>query len=176
MRARREEGFTLVELMVAVTILAIITGVIAAAMMVSFRTTDEANDRLARAHDVQISTSAFASDVQSADTVLIGAGTPACGAAADLSFVWTDPNAAPAPVVNVASYRIEGTRLLRTYCRSGGTTSTYEQVLSHNVKVAGTPTCDGSTCSGLKPREVTWEITDTGDAAHTLRGTRRSYA
>jgi type II secretory pathway component PulJ len=160
--------------MVAVTILAIIMGVITAAMVVSFRTTDEASDRLARAHDVQISTSAFASDVQSADAVILGSGTPACGAAS-LSFVWTDPNAGPTPVVNVVSYRVDGTRLLRSHCKTGGIASTYEQVLSHNVKTASAPSCDGLTCTGPKPREVAWAITDTSDAAHTLRGTRRSY-
>lgn len=175
MRARRDDGFTLVELMVAVTILTVVIGVIGAAVVVTFRTTDEANGRLARAHDVQISTSAFASDVQSADTVLAGSGAPPCGAAATLSFVWTDSVASP-PVVNVVSYRLDGSRLLRSHCKTGGVTSTYEQVLSHNVKSAAAPTCDASACTIPKPRQVSWEITDTSDASHTLRGTRRSYA
>ena len=177
MNGRRDQGFTLVELMVAVSILAVISGVIAAAMIVTLRTTDEANDRLSRSHDVQISTSAFASDVQSADVVLAGPGAPPCGPTPALSFVWNDPTASPAPVMNVVSYRKDGARLLRTHCRTGGVNETYEQVLSHNVAVVGAPQCGPAAClpTGQTPREVTWQVTDTQTESHTLRGTRRSY-
>jgi prepilin-type N-terminal cleavage/methylation domain-containing protein len=179
MTSRRDDGFTLVELMVAVVILVLVTAALAAALVVTFRTTDEANDRLARAHDVHISTSAFASDVQSADAVVGGPTSPPCGSAnADLSFVWTDTAASPSPVAHVVSYQLDGQRLLRHHCKSGGMSVTVEQKLSHFVSTADAPRCDGTPCAAgaQRPREVVWQLTGTTAESHTLRGTRRTYS
>lgn len=168
----KERGFTLVELLVAVVILGAITGALTTGLIVSFRTTDEATDRLSRAQGVQLASSAFASDVQSADDVLAGDAAPACGpSGAALSLVWMDGS-----VRNVAAYSVQGDELVRHHC-VGATIE--ERTLSSFVAVAAAPVCSTAgitaacTVSAQAPREVAWQLTDTGGDALVLRGTRR---
>ena len=63
---REERGFTLVELLVSMVIMSLLIGAIGSALVVSFRTTDATNQRMAENHDVQITSSYLANDVQSA--------------------------------------------------------------------------------------------------------------
>lgn len=176
---RDEKGFTLVELMVAVSILGIISATLATAFVVTFRTADDATERLALAHDVQISTAAFASDVQSADVVWVDDPSPACGpagGASKLSLRWTDGAS-----VNLATYAVTTsgteTRLVRHRCTVGGASAS--QVLSHFVASTGAPLCDTAVCTGTaaspqRPRELVLPVTDVEGVARLLRGTRRS--
>lgn len=173
-----EDGFTLVELMLAVTILAVISGTLASAFIVSFRTADDANERLALAHDVHISTAAFASDVQSADQVWTGDPAPACGPPAGLlNLRWVDGT-----TVNLVTYAVSSSgpeqRLVRHRCTVGAGVT--EQVLSHFVGSVTTPSCDAASCGSAvqptRPRQVVMTVTDTLSAPHELRGTRRSIS
>lgn len=177
-RRRHEEGFTLVELMVAVTILAILTATLASAFIVTFRTADDANERLALAHDVQISTAAFASDVQSADQVWTGDPAPTCGPGGGLlNLRWVDGT-----TVNLVTYAVTTAgserRLVRHRCTVGA--SSTQQVLSHFVSSVAAPSCDAGPCGTAavpaRPRQVVLTVTDTLSAQHELRGTRRSTA
>lgn len=173
---RGDDGFTLVELMVAVVILAIISGALASAFVVTFRTADEANDRLALAHDVQISTAAFASDVQSADQVWTADPAPVCGPAGGrLHLRWLDGT-----TLNLVTYAAVTTsgedRLVRHRCTVGGPSTV--QVLSHFAKTVAAPTCDGAACGSAavpsRPRQVVMQVTTPDTTVKELRGTRRS--
>ncbi|HWH29175.1 MAG TPA: prepilin-type N-terminal cleavage/methylation domain-containing protein [Mycobacteriales bacterium] len=170
-----EEGFTLIELMVASAILAVISAVLAAAFVVTLRTTDEANDRLGRAHDVHITTASFTPYVQSAQYVVRGDATPACGpGGAELTFVWKEDT-----VQHVASYVLQpegaAQRLTAYRCVAGSLTS--QTVVSRNVLTADEPTCDAGACPTSatlpQPRSVSWSLTDTASNEHVLEGTRR---
>src|SRR6266498_3092358 len=60
-----EDGFTLVELLVAIVIMAVITVPLANAVMGVLHNQAETSDRMALSHDAQISASYFARDVAS---------------------------------------------------------------------------------------------------------------
>lgn len=47
------EGFTLIEMLIALTVTAVVAGTIAAALVVTFRTVGAANDQVAQSHDAQ---------------------------------------------------------------------------------------------------------------------------
>jgi prepilin-type N-terminal cleavage/methylation domain-containing protein len=135
------DGFTLVELTMAVAITGIITSVIAACVIVGLKTTDATASRLAESHDAQLVSTYLAADVQSASEsgVDTAAATDSgCGAVGDegtysgganvLRLSWTQDQPAPA-VSYVASYRRAKNvatgewQLLRITCTNHGTGS-----------------------------------------------------
>jgi prepilin-type N-terminal cleavage/methylation domain-containing protein len=85
---RRDDGFTLVELLIVVSILGIIMGAIAASFIVSLRVTSETQDRLSESHDADLTSAYFASDFQSAESLDATCG-PSSGSI--MRFSWTDP-------------------------------------------------------------------------------------
>ena len=94
MRGRDDDGFTLVELVLAVTLMGVVIGAVASAMIVMFTTTGETTERLSESPDLQLAAAYFGSDVQSAKTF-----TGSCGPAgtALVTMAWTDPGASPNP-------------------------------------------------------------------------------
>jgi prepilin-type N-terminal cleavage/methylation domain-containing protein len=68
---RDERGFTLVELMISMVIISLLIGAIGSALVVSLRTTGVTNKRMSENHDVLITSSYLANDVQSASDVVV---------------------------------------------------------------------------------------------------------
>ena len=62
---RDERGFTLPEMLIAITILGMIIGPLTAALVVYMRNADSTVARMSEAHDVQIASAYFAQDIQS---------------------------------------------------------------------------------------------------------------
>lgn len=85
---RNEAGFTLVELLIAISIIGMIMGAISVAFIVSLRVTDETQSRLEESHAADLTSAYFVSDFQSAETL-----EATCGPAGEaiLQFSWTDP-------------------------------------------------------------------------------------
>lgn len=87
----RERGFTLVELLVAITLLGIIMGAIGAMITTAFRTTTIVSNRLEGSRAPKLVSNYWGPDVESAESVSFG-GSSACGppsgagAAAIVSF------------------------------------------------------------------------------------------
>jgi prepilin-type N-terminal cleavage/methylation domain-containing protein len=62
---RRDEGVTLLEVLIVVTILGIIIGPLTASIIVFIKNTNATTDRMAESHDAQITAAYFTQDVQS---------------------------------------------------------------------------------------------------------------
>ncbi|MCU1497425.1 MAG: fibronectin type protein [Acidimicrobiales bacterium] len=139
-----QEGFTLVELVVALTVLAIILVPLTAAFIASIQQTQAVDDRLAQSADAQRIAEAWTGDVRSVSaTGFDTAGTcpdPVGDEGGELltSFEWdTDPSAGG--IVKKASWIIEGTgpnaQLVRRYCEGGA--AVREDLLADSFGVTG---------------------------------------
>jgi prepilin-type N-terminal cleavage/methylation domain-containing protein len=153
MRARPEAGFTLVEVMMASTISAVVTAVIATAVIVSLRNADATGNRLSVSHDAQIAQSWFTTDAQSADGIDTDfSGTGACGSSTPVLVLrWASRAAYPPSDYRVVTYGVNvdgptGERqLVRESCQ--GTTGyaslalTETVVLAHDLLGTPVPAC-----------------------------------
>jgi len=172
MRLKRDErGVTLIELLVAVTLLAIIIAPLTNAFIVFLRNTDATNERLAASHDAQIAAAYFAQDVQNVgvrdwtdepydlkdfsveEGVSATGGVNPCGSSgtpnARLRLAWDDPAAVAtgAPSKVVVSYYVDPqNQLHRLRCQGGGTK---DIVVAHNLASAPVVTC--YTLTGVAP-------------------------
>jgi prepilin-type N-terminal cleavage/methylation domain-containing protein len=161
-RPTGDSGVTLIELLVALTILAVIIAPLASAVIVYLRNTKATTDRMAESHDAQIAAAYFAHDVQSVGmrdwsaapfptipsielAVAMNATPYGCGTDATpvlARFVWDDP-AVGAPTLRSASYvvkQVDGERQLRRVVCSPAGAVFSEVVLAHNVDPATAPT------------------------------------
>lgn len=169
MKARAEHGVTLIELLVAITILGILMAAITSSIIVGLRTTDETGQRLAESHDAQLVQVYFPNDVASATDISLTDN--ACASAPPVvRFRWVD-----AGVTKIASYvlAISGTerRLTRVYCEDGVEVRSFpvaHHVGSADPVVTCSPACDGTFL------RATISLQDTGGYAYSVSATRRA--
>jgi len=185
MRLRRgADGFTLVELLVAIVILGIITVPLSNVLIGFFRSADATTARLIESHDVQIATAYWAQDVASIGTrsmtspfalnqsvetdVAYNAGLYQCGAAgtpnAIVRLAWDDssgPGAATlvrvAYVVQAAPGQTQLTELHRLRCE-GSTAVVSDVTIAHDLDPLTSPAlvCSTScTASPAVPKSLT---------------------
>lgn len=163
MKLRRDEaGFSLVELVVVISILGIISVVLTEAVILTMKTTEGTANRISNSITTGVLGSRFSRDVQSSDTVSLTDGSCAAGPVL-LSLRWAESP----PEVQTASYALDpptGTEqdLIRWSCNQDGDPPT-PQVLGHFTREASAPlpvafTCDPSPCAG-SPKSVTLAVT-----------------
>lgn len=182
MRAPDERGFTLVELLVAISILGVVMGAVSAAIIVGLKTTDGTITRLSESHDTQISTAYISGDAQSAQGVTQNVAGDSCsgtGATALVRFTWADSVDTTTDVAKTAAYVVvatgAGRELHRRYCEGSSLTS--DVVLTHNLHpstdpaVVCVPVCSGSPS---RPDSVKITVTDASSYSYTLTGVRRT--
>ncbi|MCU1503809.1 MAG: hypothetical protein JWM12_3163, partial [Ilumatobacteraceae bacterium] len=191
---RADKGFTLIEVMIAVVLLTVITGAIAAAMITALNVASSTTAQVADSTDAGVISAYLLRDAQSA-----GATDPATGlrsttfgrlgvttdtTAATLTgcaqpaafvarFSWIDPIERTSPVV--VYYALDSTKgqLTRRICRSQ---TTVDLVVGNHLTSA-VATCD-TTCA-LSPASVSLALTGSGARApfaYTLRASIRSDA
>jgi Tfp pilus assembly protein PilV len=186
---RREDGFTLVELLISVMLLVIVTGGLITAMIVSMRTVDATRQRITDTTGAQLVTSWLVSDAQNANHVnpasscLTGTGTKV------LELNWTD--SADNTTVTDVLYETEPAdatnfQLARVVYTVSGATCTQQskQLLVRDVSTTAgqtiavcSPTCgDAATRVGL---HVTAFATQPNNANYTsytfeVYGSRRT--
>jgi len=176
---RREAGITLIELMIAVTLLGIIIVPLTTAMVTGLISTGEAASRLSESRSPLFASAYFADDAQSSDVngITVG-GTASCGGGTNVvTFTWNETNAGT-NTQYVASYATSNGKLIRSFCKNSVpvTTTTVAPVLGANLS-CGRPACAtvANDASGL-PRTITLNVTTNPDTNKffTLVATRRA--
>lgn len=186
-----DEGFTLVELLIAVAVMLIIIVPIANSFVLGLTTTRGGMQDTTNSSDAQVLAGFFDTDVASAETV--STSSACAGAGTVLALSWTDGSAAetvayravadPAMQAELATVSAID-RLERVHCTNGAAVET--TIVARSVFDSGgiTVSCDGaSPCAGARPRRVaiqvkeyTSQIADAGASGHytfSLTGTRK---
>jgi prepilin-type N-terminal cleavage/methylation domain-containing protein len=198
---RRDDGFTLIEALVAILVLGVITLALSNVVIGYVRNSDATTARLAESHDAQISAAYWAKDVasigtrnssnvlqQSVDTTNSGSWAYPCaltGTTPVVRLVWDDFNSGKVRV----AYVFDSTKreLRRLVCDNAGSL-TSNIVLAHDLAASTTPavaclTVTSSTsCTGTGTEVPQWialamsikDPKNTGSSyAMTLTGQRR---
>ena len=133
-RCRGEEGMTLVELIMAITISGLIIGPLSAGLIIGLRTSGETATRLAGSSDAQFLAISLPPDIQSAgnaagDVVASPTANTECSGVTNvLRLRWTTTDSGPATTYQ-AAYAISGSavagwKLKRYFCTGGGAPAT----------------------------------------------------
>ena len=167
-RRRNDHGLTLVELMVSITISALIMGVLASAAVTFFQHSSDNNNNYDDQSSVQSLQAFFTADAQSATSVVLNDPAP-CGSSttAITTFSWAD-----AGTTATASWTVEQSANLRTLVRRRCTNGTVVE-RTDVAGVTGTPTV---TCSPSCASFTTVTIGGTAQHGATfgVTGTRRT--
>lgn len=159
---------TIIELIVAILILAIIIGPLSGAMITGLITTAQSDQRGTDTTDQQTLASYFVNDVQSADSVSTaspGCGDTVVGGTVVLHLEWADPGSTSAVADDVAKkaayVRTTDNQLHRVACSTPGGNNTVIAV--HALTSTPTVQCDGAACTaGAKPKVVTMNVSTSG--------------
>ena len=152
---RDDAGFTLVELVIVITIMPLIIGALAMALVAMFSLSSTTAARLTNSSDAQVVASGFTQDVRSAVQITTGS-TPACGTGTQLVGLEWNFSTSTNTFQTVVTYAIipAGSldELVREYCAAGAST---------------TPTSTSTVAFDVSPTATTVTLTPTGTGAGT---------
>jgi len=175
-----DDGFTLVELILAIVIIGIITVPLGDVVIGFLRNTDATTARLLESHDVQIASAYWAQDVASVGTrtstspypltqsvetgVAYGASLYPCGAAGTTPIVtlaWDDFTGPGAATLVRVAYLVQASELHRIRC-NGSAAVVSDIILAHGLDPSTPPAIACSTaCTAAPavPKTVTLTLT-----------------
>jgi len=175
---RREDGFTLPELIITVTIIGVIAAGLTGVVISFLKTTTDTQSRLTESHDVQFAAAYWQRDVASIGVRSYDSGsktfplqqsvdvTPACSLPTGTRIVtlawskYTSSDSTAAPTTITVSYVAEpdtgGYNLIRTRCT--GATKDSEFEVMHSLNALPTTTCDINCTSTNVPTVVSLNV------------------
>jgi Tfp pilus assembly protein PilV len=180
---RSEAGVTLIELMIAVLLLAVVMVPLTGLMIDALKNTAQAQQRLSESRSPLFTSTFFADDAQSADAtgITVPPAAPACGGGTNLvSFTWSEN--ATQYKASYVSNTVRGQLVLqRNFCKD----SNPVKVTTVAPVVSGTPTviCTNSagstvsSCAGTTVRRIELDATTPSgenNGFFKLIGTRRA--
>ena len=186
--AADDQGFTLVELLVAIVITGIIAASLGSALIVGLKTTGLTSTRLDESHDTQQLTTYLPADLQSVQeggvdtSSASGSGCAPAGNESDytswrnvLKLTWTQSLPAPAHTFT-AAYRVgqrvavpQDWRLIRYACQDGAAATAV--LMSYKLK---DPSITPPTVDVSQPPNVTVGLTEASGYGYKVSGTRRT--
>lgn len=144
---RRDRGFTLIEMIVTVSLLAVIGLTVFAALFVGIRATSDGHERIDQSLTAMEITRFLSGDIYSAEgpVVVNSATDAACGGVAAPGLKLMSRSTATAPTIDTTVvWVLTGTDLVRRTCVNGAQTDQF--VVADNV-AAFTPSSCGAPCT-----------------------------
>lgn len=177
--ARDDAGFTLPELLVAMTVTAVIMPVLFSTFVTAFRTTDGSVERIAASHDATLSSNYFVPDVQSAESISL-ADEPTCKAPTGSNRLLTLKSTTAAGTVFTGYAVVTGTEKTLVRYKCTGTTVESSVTVAHDLGADPTVTCPtGSLATApcvANSRRVLLTVADVTGYSFTLDASRRTTA
>jgi prepilin-type N-terminal cleavage/methylation domain-containing protein len=136
-RSADERGLTLIEVLVAVSLMGFIMTALSGALFVGLRTTRDTHTRLDQSNAEQVLSTYLTKDIQAA-TAVRTSGTSTCGGQPIVLETTTRTEPLVASNVTVA-YRLSGTRLVREVCGPTPSTSTIARNITSLVASGTNP-------------------------------------
>ena len=165
---RREGGFTLVEMLVAVVIEAMIVGALAAAFIGILRGTSEVNESLSQSGDARIAAAYIISDAANSSgpeisltdtTSCVDATPPVAGTETPVvRFDWLSPSSNGTTTSIIVIYYLVSNDLVRRDCSNGTLVS--DRIVASQVATATAACSPTANCTGT-PTSITVTITET---------------
>jgi len=195
-----EEGFTLPELLISVSILAIIVAPLTMSFILGLRIVGRADDKFTDSRSSLMMANDFASDVSGANLVTTTGSPAACGSGGTLLVTFAGGDATSDDLTQVKSYTNEVSyfydatdatngKLLRRICRRGGAAVTSTPAVhlgdQPTVQCFAAASTTAITCSDPTVRRVQMAVTQAPGLpspddpsptpyTYTLTGSRRS--
>ncbi len=165
---RREGGFTLVEMLVAVVIEAMIVGALAAAFIGIVRGTSQVNQSLSQSGDARIAAAYIISDAANSsgpeisltDTTSCADATPPVPGTETpvVRFDWSSPSSSGTTTPIIVVYYLVSNDLIRRECSNGTLVS--DRIVASQVAAATAACAPTANCTGT-PTSITVTITET---------------
>jgi prepilin-type N-terminal cleavage/methylation domain-containing protein len=166
-----QQGFTLVELLLTVTILSLIIGVLTDTLILGLRTTKDTQTRIAQSDAEQFVAHYVTKDVQA--SVAATPGGTACGVA-NAALVTTEESVATLATADLAvAYSVAPDGLSRSTCAVGATSAATTSILSDEITSFSAACASPGACGTVHVTVQTAAGTNVPAGAFTLDVIRR---
>lgn len=171
MNVNQEDGFTLLEVLIAMFIMTIVFAVVSVAIIVGLQSTGESTTRLLESSDGAYTSAYLVRDVQSAQTVSTSASSVCSSTGTSvLKLSWTEAlNSGAVSTTVEYRYGVPGGALVRHVCQDNPSTRTVATQLRQAPTITLTPTGCTTACTA-----VTMQLTGVVDGSFSISATRRA--